>query len=112
MAIQALDPVQVAFMNETVRPTLEALVRAKFRLDAFVLDYDNQQDAIATTADDLGDGVDGLVPRVGAPVWTGTRLGQFRTVCGNMADALDGPTLNIMVELLVRDLANVIGNTA
>ena len=110
MATQTLDPVQVTFINNTVRPMLDALVRAKFRLDAFVLDYDNQQNAIDTTADDLGDGVDGLVPRVGAPVWTGTRLAQFRTVTGAMADALDGATLNVMVELLVRDLSQVLGN--
>ena len=41
MATQTLDPVQVAFMNETVRPALEALVKFKFRADAFVLDYDS-----------------------------------------------------------------------
>ena len=89
---------------------LDALVKFTFRVDAFVLDYDNQQNAIATTADDLGDGVDGLVPRVGAPVWTGTRLAQCRTLNGSMADALDGATLNVMIELMVRDLNHVIGS--
>ena len=109
MAVQTLDPVQVAFINETVRPMLEALVKFKFRADAFVLDYDNQQNAIVTDADDLGDGVDGQVPRVGAPTWTGTRLAQFRTLNGNMADALDGATLDVMIELMVHDLNQVIG---
>ena len=109
MAVQTLDPVQVAFMNEAVRPMLEALVKFKFRADAFVLDYDNQQNAIATTADDLGDGVDGLTPRVGAPTWTGTRLAQFRTLNGNMADQLDGATLDVMIELMVNALHNVVG---
>ena len=97
-------------MNETVRPTLEDVVRFKFRLDAFILDYDNQQNAIATTADDLGDGVDGTAPRVAVPVWTGTRLGQFRTLGGSMADALDGATLNVMIELMVRSLNFVISD--
>ncbi len=109
MAVQTLDPVQVAFINETVRPMLEALVKFKFRVDAFVLDYDNQQNAIATTADDLGDDPSGTAPRIGAPTWTGTRLGQFRTLSGSMADALDGTTLDVMIELMVRDLNNVIG---
>ena len=67
------------------------------------------QDAIATTADDLGDDPSGTAPRVGAPTWTGTRLGQFRTLGGSMADALDGATLDVMIELMVRDLSNVIG---
>ena len=110
MAIQTLDPVQVAFMNETVRPALEALVKFKFRADAFVLDYDNQQNAIATTADDLGDDSDGMAPRVEVPAWTGTRLAQFRTLCGSMADTLDGPTLDVMIELMVRDLNTVVGS--
>ena len=109
MAVQTLDPVQVAFINETVRPMLDALVKFKFRVDAFVLDYDNQQNAIATTADDLGDDPSGTAPRIGAPAWTGTRLGQFRRLGGDMADALDGVTLNVMIELMVRDLNNVIG---
>ena len=109
MAIQTLDPVQVAFMNETVRPALEALVKFKFRADAFVLDYDNQQNAIATTADDLGDDSSGTAPRVGAPTWTGTRLAQFRTLVGDMADQLDGPTLDVMIELMVRSLNVVVG---
>ena len=110
MAVQTLDPVQVAFMNETVRPTLESLVRFKFQIDTFILDYDNQQNAIATTATDLGDGVDGTAPRVGAPVWTGTRLAQFRTLSGSMADALDGTTLDVMIELLVIALKNVVSD--
>ncbi len=110
MAIQTLDPVQVAFMNETVRPALEALVKFKFRADAFVLDYDNQQVAIATTADDLGDDPSGTAPRIGAPVWTGTRLLQFRTLIGSMADTLDGATLDVMIELLARDLNQVLGS--
>ena len=109
MAVQTLDPVQVAFINETVRPALEALVKFTFRADSFVLDYDNQQNAIVTDGDDLGDGAGGTVPRVGAPVWTGTRLAQFRTLVGSMADALDGATLDVMIELMVRDLNNVIG---
>ncbi len=110
MATQTLDPVQVAFMNETVRPALEALVKFKFRADAFVLDYDNQQTAIVTDADDLGDDPSGTAPRVGAPVWTGTRLDQFRTLIGSMADTLDGPTLDVMIELMVRDLNSVVGS--
>ena len=110
MATQTLDPVQVAFMNKTVRPALEALVKFKFRADAFVLDYDNQQNAIATTGDDLGDADGGMAPRIGAPTWTGTRLAQFRTLCGSMADTLDGPTLDVMIELLVRDLNNIVSD--
>ena len=110
MAIQTLDAVQVAFMNETVRPALEALVKFKFRADAFVLDYDNQQVPIVTDADNLGDDSAGTAPRIGAPTWTGTRLAQFRTLVGNMADQLDGPTLNVMIELLVRDLNNIVSD--
>ena len=109
MATQTLDPVQVAFMNETVRPALEALVKFKFRADAFVLDYDNQQVPIDITADDLGDDPTGTAPRVGAPIWTGTRLDQFRTLIGSMADTLDGTTLDVMIELMVQSLNNVVG---
>ena len=80
MAIQTLDPVQVAFMNETIRPALEDLVRFKFRVDAFILDYDNQQHAIVKDADDLGEGVDGTTPRGGAP--------DSGAAAGNLAPAL------------------------
>ncbi|MCH7812626.1 MAG: hypothetical protein IID40_01265 [Planctomycetes bacterium] len=57
-----------------------------------------------------GDDPSGTAPRVGAPTWTGTRLGQFRTLSGSMADALDGATLDVMIELMVRDLSQVLGN--
>lgn len=109
MAVQTLNPVQVAFVNETIRPMVESLVKMKFRLDAFNLDYDNQQTPIVEDGDDLGDGVDGLVPRVGAPVWTGTKASQMRTVTGNMAATLSGATLDAMIALMVRDLAIVTG---
>lgn len=38
-----LNPVQVKFVNEAVRPMVERVIFFRSQLDAFVQDFDNQQ---------------------------------------------------------------------
>ena len=106
-ASQSLDDVQKAFVQESVRPMIEDILKFKHKLDAFVDDYDNQQVAITVNGDTLNDGI-GEAPRVGAPELTGTRISQLRTVAANMSTELDGPTYNILVSLAVRDLNTIL----
>ena len=108
MAVQTLNEVQRAFISETVRPFLEDMVRITSRMDTFMLDYDNQQNAIATTETDLGDGVDGTAPRTDAPVMTGTQLGTLRTIVTTMRAGITAGQYNALISLLVRDLNTVI----
>lgn len=109
MAVQTLDTVQRAFVNETIRQSLEDLVKAILKLDDFILDYDNQQNPILETADDLGDGVDGLAPRDDAPVLTGTLLATIRTNIGQMRATITTGELNALISLLVRSLREIRG---
>jgi hypothetical protein len=106
MAI-SLNPVQRAFVNETVRPMIERLIQFRYELDAFVLDYDNQQAPIPTLADVLNDNADGTAPRTDAPELQGSQLLQLRNFAANMRDQISGAALNALVSLAVRDVLTV-----
>jgi hypothetical protein len=105
MATQTLTPVQVKFVNEAVRPTLERLIRADTALRNYVDDFDNQQTPILTNGNDLGDDAAGTAPRTDAPVLTGTLISQLRTFAN--ARLLSTAERNAIIALLVRDLDTV-----
>ena len=107
MALQTLNEVQVAYVNEVVRPMIERLVRVYSQLDAFVLEAGNQQDAIANTADQLAD-EDGSTARTDAPALTGQHVAQLLTFATNMRDQINGAALNTLIALMVRDYETVI----
>lgn len=107
MAVQPLNQVQIAFVNEAVRPMIESLLRADAALRSFVLDYDNQQTAILTSADDLGDNVAGNAPREDAPILTGASLLQLRNLCNTRI--LDETTeRNPLIALSVRTYDDIV----
>lgn len=104
----ALNQVQVKFVNEAVRPMIEKLILFRSQLDAFVLDFDNQQTALPTNATVLDDNADGSAPRADAPQIQGTHVSQLRTFCLNMRDQISGAALNTLVQLAVRDVDTIL----
>lgn len=104
----ALNPVQVKFINEAVRPTIEKLILFRSQLDAFVLDFDNQQTALPTNGTVLDDNQDGTAPRTDAPQLTGAQVSQLRTFCANMRDQISGTALNTLVALSVRPVETIL----
>jgi hypothetical protein len=104
----ALDPVQVAFVNESVRPTIEKLIQFRYALDAFVLDFDNQQNPLPTDATVLDDNATGTAPRTDAPQIAGSEATQLRNFAANMRDQISSVALDSLVELAVRPVAVII----
>jgi hypothetical protein len=107
---QDLNPVQVAFVQEAARPTIEKLIRARSVLDAFVLDYDNMQTPIVADSEVLNDAPGGVTPRTDAPNLTGTNLLQLRNFAANMRDQINGVALNSLIELSVRSVEDILRN--
>jgi len=103
-----LSTVQVKFVNEAARPTIEQLIAMRYTLDAFVLDFDNQQDPIPTDATVLDDDSSGTSPRTGAPELTGANVQSLRNFAANMRDQINGPALNALVALAVRPVSTII----
>ena len=103
---QNLSTIQKKFVQETCRPMIEELIKMRYKLDAFVKDYDNQQTPIVANEEILNDGV-GDNPREDAPNLTGTRLSQLRTFSNNMLNQIDS-SISVLVELSVRDLYTII----
>lgn len=103
-----LNTVQVAFVNESARPMVESLIRYRSELEAFVLQFDNQQDAIPTSAVALDDNSTGTAPRDDAPLLTGQRVSQLRTFANDMFSQIDSVALDILVSLAVRPVGNII----
>lgn len=106
---QNLNDVQKKFVQETCRPLIEDLIKFHSRLNSFVLDYDNQQTAITVDTEILNDGI-GNNPRTDAPNLTGQRLSQLRSFAANMRDQISSATLDVLVELSVRDVNTIIRN--
>lgn len=104
---QTLDDVQKKFVNEACRPLIEDLIKFHSRLNSFVLDYDNQQTPITVDTEVLNDGT-GDNPRTDAPNLTGQRLSQLRTFSANMRDQISAATLDILIELAVRDVNTIL----
>lgn len=108
MAAINLTPVQVTFVNEVVRPQIERIILSLDELDAFILDYDNQQTPIAgASADTLNDGPGGTTARTDAPVLTVQNITNLRTFCGNMRSQVTAAQLNALVTLAVRDVRSI-----
>ena len=107
MALQELNETQVAYVNETVRPMVERIVRIYSQLDAFVLESGNQQSPIANTADQLADS-NGTLARTDAPALTGQNVAQLATFVGNMRDQINGVALDSLIALMVRDYETVV----
>lgn len=103
-----LNPVQVLFVREVARPTIERLIRLKSELDAFVLDFDNQWTPIPTSAVALDDNDTGTAPRADAPALTGAQVTQLRGFCANMSGQISGPALNTLVQVAVRSVESIL----
>lgn len=106
----ALTPTQVTFVNEVVRPMIEKLIRFRSELDAFVLDYANQQTPLPTTAVNLDDNTSGTAPRTDAPTLQGSNVASLNTFCTNMRDQISGTALNTLVQLSVRPVEQILRN--
>lgn len=99
---------QVQFVNGTCRPMIERLIRLRSELDAFVLDFANQQTPLPTNAVNLDDNDAGTAPRADAPTLQGTHTSQLNTLCTNMRDVISGATLNTLAQLSVRPIETVL----
>lgn len=102
-----LNEVQRAYINETVRPMIERIIKMRDDLDAFVIEADNQQTPIPNVADTLGDGPNGTAARADAPVLQGTHVTQLRNFAAGMRDQINGAALNSLVALAVRDYSTI-----
>jgi hypothetical protein len=98
----ALNQVQVQFVNDVVRPMVEKLIRFRSEMDAFVLDFDNQQTPLPTNATVLDDNAGGTAPRTDAPNITGAQVSNLRTFCANMRDQITPTSLNTLISVAVR----------
>jgi hypothetical protein len=104
----ALTPVQVNFVNQAVRPTIEQLILFRSRLDAFILDFDNQQVPLPTNATVLDDNDTGTAPRADAPQLTGAQVSALRTFCFNMKGQLSDANLATLVSVSVRSVETIL----
>ena len=108
---QILNEVQRLFIQETFRPHVETLIKIEDRLSTYKADYDAIQagpDAFTLDAEVLHDNVAHDGPRDDAPQLTGTRLSQANTLVTNLITQIDAPTLAILRQLSVRDLATLL----
>ena len=105
----ALNPVQVAFVREVVRPLVERIILHCNQLDAFIADYDNQQTPIPNSGSTpLDDNNDGTAPRIDAPQLTGDQIGALRTFVGNMRAAVSAGSYNALVSVSVRSVEAIL----
>lgn len=104
----ALNTVQVKFVNEAARPMIERLILFRSQLDAFVIDFDNQQTPLPTDATVLTDNEAGTAARTDAPQLTGAQMNQLRLFCANMRDQISGTALNTLVGLSVRSIETIL----
>jgi hypothetical protein len=106
----ALNQNQVRFVNDVVRPMVEQLILLRSKLDAFVLDFDNQQTPLPTNSVVLDDNETGTAPRTDAPTITGAQCTQLRTFCVGMRDQITGTSLNTLTQLSVRSVEQILRN--
>lgn len=104
----ALNPVQVQFVNEVVRPMVEKLILFRSQMDAFVLDFDNQQSPLPTNATVLDDNAAGTAPRTDAPNITGAQATNLRNFCFGMRDQITPTSLNTLIQVSVRPLEQIL----
>jgi DNA gyrase/topoisomerase IV subunit B len=104
----ALNQVQVKFVGEVIRPMIEELILFKSKLDAFVLDFDNQQTPLPTNATVLDDNDAGTSPRTDAPQLTGTQSANLRTFCANMSSQITPTQLAALVNASARPVEHIL----
>lgn len=105
----ALNPVQVQFVR-VARQVVERVILFRSQMDAFVLDYDNQQSPLPTTAAVLDDNDAGTAPRSDAPQLTGQQVQQLRNFCAGMRDQVTAANLNTLISVAVNDLESILRN--
>ncbi len=106
-----MNQVQIDFINNTVRPQMETIIRDLHELDTFVADYDAIQagsDAIPEDATVMNDNRTGDAPRSDAPELTGAQIKVLRDLSASMSAIIDGPTKQTLVSRMVRALATVL----
>jgi hypothetical protein len=104
----ALNQTQVKFVNEAIRPMVEELILFKSKLDAFVLDFDNQQTPLPTNATVLDDNDAGTAPRIDAPQITGAQATSLRTFCFNMSAQITPASLAALVNVSARPVEHIL----
>ena len=109
MAIQELNEVQRAYINETVRPAIENMIKFRYKLAMLVDEMSNQADPILNNADTLGDGEGGTVARTDAPELTGQNVQQLLGFATTMRDQVSTVELNSLIKLAVRDVNTIVG---
>ncbi len=101
-----LNEVQIAFVNEAARPHIEQIIKAIYRLDTFVADYD----AIQATCEVLP--IDGTVlddGRTDAPALTGADLVLLRNFSETMSGNVSAAAKEALIGKMVRSLNVVLG---
>lgn len=104
----ALNQVQVKLVNEVVRPWIEQVIRMTSQMDAFLLDMNNQQVPLPTTAVNLDDNADGTAPRADAPVLTGQMVENLRLFTTTMRGAVSAQALQQLVSASVRPVEQIL----
>jgi hypothetical protein len=104
----ALNPVQVVFVNEVVRPHIERLIRFASELDAFIADYANQQTPLPTDGTVLTDGEGGVAARTNAPQLTGATVASLNTFTVNMRANINAAAYNALVAAAVRPVEAIL----
>lgn len=102
-----LNPVQTQFVG-TSRQMIERLIRFRSELDAYVLQYANQQTPVPVDGTVLDDNPSGTGPRADAPQLTGTNLANLNTFCTNMRGQLSAANLDVLVRLSVRSVEAIL----
>ncbi len=102
-----LNLTQVSFVR-TSRQMIERLIKMRFELDAYVLDFDHQQVPLPTDAVALDDNSTGTVPRDDAPELTGAKVQSMRNFAAGMRDQINDVALASLVELAVRDVDTIV----
>lgn len=103
----ALNLVQVQFVG-VARQMVEKIIRFRSELDAFVLDYDNQQVPLPTTAAALEDNDSGVAPRADAPNLSGAQVQSLRGFCLGMRDQITPATLNTLISVAARPVEAIL----
>lgn len=106
----ALTQPQVKFVNDVVRPHIERLIRFTSELDAFTLDYANQQTPLPTDSTVLTDSADGSAARADAPQLTGAMVASLATFTANMRANINAASLNALVAAAVRPVEAILRN--
>ena len=107
----ALNPIQVAHVNEVIRPGIEQLLLAMHLLDTFNDEHTAFQassDALPTDGTVLDDALGGVTPRADAPSLTGAQVDSLLTTTVAMRAQVNAAMKTILLQKAVRSLANIL----